>query len=231
MRNDQQSYFNSDYPWAIANIDRAIVGEDAGLEIKTTSEMNLKKFKCGEYPANYYCQMVHYMAVTGKQRWYLAVLIGNHDFRIFTLERDEDEIKALMDAEKEFWQYVETKQLPPIDGLKSTTDTIAAIYTGTADADADLSSVSSALDTYISLGQRIKELETLRDEAANRIKLTMASAERGEAANYYVTWRQQTRKSFDVKAFAKENPDIDLSKYYKESNFRTFKVAERKDDM
>ena len=30
IRNDQQSYFNSDYPWAIANIDRAIVGENAG---------------------------------------------------------------------------------------------------------------------------------------------------------------------------------------------------------
>lgn len=175
--------------------------------------------------------MVHYMAVTGKERWYLAVLIGNHDFRIFTLERDEDEIKALMDAEKEFWSYVETKQPPPIDGLKSTTDTIAAIYTGTSDADADLSNVSSALDTYISLGQRIKELETLRDEAANRIKLTMASAERGEAANYYVTWRPQTSKSFDVKAFVKDNPHIDLSQYYKESSFRTFKVAERKDDM
>ena len=33
--------------------------------------------KNGEYPGNYYCQCMHYLAVTGKQRWYLAVLIGN----------------------------------------------------------------------------------------------------------------------------------------------------------
>ena len=37
VRRSNQSWFNTDYPWAIANIDREIVGEDAGLEIKTTT--------------------------------------------------------------------------------------------------------------------------------------------------------------------------------------------------
>ena len=41
---------NSRYPWAHANIDRDVIGENAGLECKTTSIMNLKKFKNGEYP-------------------------------------------------------------------------------------------------------------------------------------------------------------------------------------
>ena len=94
VRRCNQSIFNDAYPWAIANIDRDIVGEDAGLEIKTTDSLNMGKFKNGEYPTNYYCQIVHYMAVTGKKRWYLAVLIGNKEFKIFTIERDEDEIKG-----------------------------------------------------------------------------------------------------------------------------------------
>lgn len=72
VRKSNLSWFNDQYPWAIANIDREIVGEDAGLEIKTTTELNLSKFKGGEYPANYYVQIVHYLAVTGKKRWYLA---------------------------------------------------------------------------------------------------------------------------------------------------------------
>lgn len=74
VRRANHSFFNSDYPWAIANIDREIIGEDAGLEIKTTDTMNLNEFRGGEYPANYYVQSVHYLAVTGRQRWYLAVL-------------------------------------------------------------------------------------------------------------------------------------------------------------
>ena len=108
VRRVNRSFLNSDFPWAIANIDRDVVGEDAGLEIKTTSELNMKSFKGGEYPANYYVQAVHYLAVTGKARWYLAVLIGNRDFRIFTIERDEAEIAALMDAERDFWEHVQT---------------------------------------------------------------------------------------------------------------------------
>lgn len=97
VRNCNYSFLNSEYPFAIANIDREIVGEDAGLEIKTTDSLNLKKFKNGEYPENYYVQCVHYMAVTGKKRWYLAVLIGNKEFKWFTIERDEAEIAALID--------------------------------------------------------------------------------------------------------------------------------------
>lgn len=110
VRKVNQSFLNTDYPWAIANIDREIVGEDAGLEIKTTSGMNLQRFKGGEYPANYYCQCVHYMAITGKKRWYLAVLIGNREFKTFTIERDDAEIAALMAAESDFWELV--KKIP-----------------------------------------------------------------------------------------------------------------------
>ena len=98
VRKSNQSWFNDQYPWAIANIDREIVGEDAGLEIKTTSELCMGKFKGGEFPSNYYVQCMHYLAVTGKSKWYLAVLIGNRDFVWFTIDRDEDEIKALLDA-------------------------------------------------------------------------------------------------------------------------------------
>ena len=54
VRRCNQSILNGLYPWAIANIDREIVGEDAGLEIKTTDSLNMKKFSGGEYPANYY---------------------------------------------------------------------------------------------------------------------------------------------------------------------------------
>lgn len=93
---------NPAYPFAHANIDRKVTGERAGLECKTTSIMNLKKFKNGEYPENYYAQCVHYLAVTGFDRWYLAVLILNQGFYTFTVERDEDEINTLMKVEKSF---------------------------------------------------------------------------------------------------------------------------------
>lgn len=228
VRRVNQSFLNSDYPWAIANIDREIVGEDAGLEIKTTSELNLRKFKDGEYPANYYCQAVHYMAITGKKRWYLAVLIGNRDFRIFTIERDEAEIAALMTAEKYFWDLVKTDTPPEPDGTASTTDTIKTIYPNSDDMVVDLYGHSSDLDRYIALNQQIKELEQQRDEAANKVKAFMGEAGKGECDKYRVSWTSSSRRTFDAKRFAAENEDIDLSDYYRVSNTRTFRVTENK---
>ena len=102
VRRKKTMLRNLAYPFAHANIDRWVVGENAGLECKTTSIINLKKFKNGEYPAAYYCQCMHYMAVTGADRWYLAVLILNQGFHHFVIERDEEEIAALMQAEQEF---------------------------------------------------------------------------------------------------------------------------------
>ena len=227
VRKCNQSFLNSQYPFAIANIDREIVGEDAGLEIKTTDTLNMRKFRGGEYPENYYAQMVHYMAVTGKQRWYLAVLIGNKEFKWFTLERDEAEIAALMTAEEEFWKLVEMDISPAVDGTAATTGAIGAIYANSDDSViADLTAHNADIARYIELGKQIKELEAQRDEAANRVKEFMGECGGGECEGFRVSWKSQTRRTFDSKRFAKENPDIDLSGYYKTTNARAFRVSE-----
>ena len=226
VRRVNQSFFNSDYPFAIANIDREIIGENAGLEIKTTDSLNLKKFSGGEYPANYYVQCVHYMAITGKKRWYLAVLIGNREFKWFTIERDEAEIAALMTAEADFWELVKTDTPPAVDGTAATTEALTAIYSESNDSVCDLTAFSANLRQYIALKKQIKELELLLDEAANKVKEFMGESGGGECEGFKVSWKTQTRSTFDSKRFAKENPDIDLSGYYKSANARTFRVSE-----
>lgn len=228
VRKCNQSFLNSEYHFAIANIDRDIVGEDAGLEIKTTDTLNLKKFKGGEYPANYYCQMVHYLAVTGKQRWYLAVLIGNKEFKWFTLERDEDEIAALMTAEADFWELVKNDTPPAVDGTKATAEALGAVYANSNDAVVDLNGFGLDMRKYSALKDQIKELETQAGEIVNRVKAFMGEAGRGECAEYKVSWKSQSKRTFDSKRFAKENPDIDLSGYYTTSSTRVFRVTESK---
>lgn len=228
VRRVNQSFFNSDYPWAIANIDREIVGEDAGLEIKTTSALNLKRFKGGEYPANYYCQCVHYLAVTGKQRWYLAVLIGNNEFKWFTIERDEEEITALMAGEEAFWKLVQEDTPPAPDGAEATTETLKTIYAGSSDECVDLFGCDSVLAAYMSLGKRIKELKQEQEGMANQIKAIMGEAGRGECQGFRVSWASSSRSTFDAKRFAEEHPGMDLSGYYNETSTRTFRVTEQK---
>ncbi len=229
VRRVKQSFLNRTYPFAIANIDREIVGEDAGLEIKTTSELNMKRFAGGEYPANYYVQCVHYLAVTGKQRWYLAVLIGNRELKIFTIERDDAEIAALMTAERDFWAYLEKDTPPPVDGAPATTETVKALYAQSDDHTVDLSGYREELEQYVALGRQIRELEAIQAEAANRIKAYLGDAAEGDCGGYHVTWRSAARRTFDSKYFAEQHPDMDLSGYYRESASRMFRVTETKE--
>lgn len=225
VRKCNLSWFNDHYPWAIANIDREIVGEDAGLEIKTTSELNLKKFKGGEYPANYYCQCMHYMAVTGKKRWYLAVLIGNKEFRWFTIERDEEEIAALMSAEKDFWDLVKADTPPVADGSESTKDTLTALYPNSNFDAIGIGLFERDLDKYFALKAQAKELDEQINTIENRIKAHLGEYERGEGEKYRISWKTQSRTTFDYRRLLRDNPDMDLSDYFKTSNSRPFKVT------
>jgi putative phage-type endonuclease len=228
VRRVNYSFVNDEYPWAIANIDREVVGEDAGLEIKTTDTLNMKKFRNGEYPANYYAQAVHYLSVTGKARWYLAVLIGNKDFKWFTIERDEAEIAALMGAERDFMECVKNDTPPAVDGLKATTDALGAIYADADDTTVDLTMYRSALAEYIALGEQIAELTKQKNRAANQVRKFMGNSGAGECDGYRVTWRPQARSTFDAARFAEEHPDIDLSEFYNKTTTRMLRVNEVK---
>ena len=226
VRRENNIITNPDYPYAHANVDRVVVGEDAGLECKTTSVLNLKRFKDGEYPPTYYVQCVHYMMVTGAKRWYLAVLILGKEFKEFTIERDEEEIKALAKSEEDFWELVK-KQTPPMaDGTDSTTETISTIYAESTDNSVSLFAYESSLKQYLEIGKQIKELENLQKQIANGIKTFMGNSDKGESNSYKVSWASASRSTFDHKKFAEDHRNMDLSKYYKQSSYRTFKVSE-----
>lgn len=227
VRRKNRMLINHEYPFACADVDRVVVGENAILECKTTNSFPvMKKFKNGEYPESWYCQMTHYLAVGGYEKAYLAVLIGCREFKIFELDRDEGEIKALMSAEEELWDKVQ-KNIPPVaDGASSTSETITAIYPESNDNIANLMAYEADLKQYMTYTSLIKDVEKQRDEVANRIKAFMGESGRGESNHYKVSWTSSKRVSFDSKKFASDHADIDLSDYYKSTNVRTFKVSE-----
>ncbi|MDF2685100.1 MAG: putative phage-type endonuclease domain protein [Clostridia bacterium] len=94
------------YPFMLGNIDYMVIGENAGLECKTTSIFNDKKFDDTDYPCEYFIQCQHYMAVTGFDTWYLAVLIGNKKFRHYTVYKNEAVQNMILKKEVKFWQSV-----------------------------------------------------------------------------------------------------------------------------
>lgn len=220
---------NPFYPFACANIDREILGEDAILECKTTNSfVNVKKFRTGEYPEMWYAQMTHYLAVTGAKKAYLAVLSECRDFQVFELERDEAEIDALMDAERAFWKdYVLTGKTPPADGHSATSDTIKKLFSEEAGDSVDLSGFADILQQRKTVNEQIKRLKEDLDGLDNRVKVFMGSASSGKCGRFSVSWKLQNTSGLDRDKIKEDFPEIDFKKYA--SQARVFRVTEKKE--
>ena len=231
VRRLQAMLYNPLYPFAHADVDRMVIGEDAGLECKTTSALDVKQFNGVEFPEKYYAQCVHYLAVTGAKRWYLAVLVFGRGFFVYTLERDQAEIDALMAAEGDFWTgHVENDTPPPPDGSEATTEALQVIYAESQDEERELFGRETMLDEYMQLKRQEKAIKERQGEIENALKEDMQEAERGRCGFYAISWKSQTRSTFQAKAFALAYPDIDLTPFYKTSSTRPFKVMEKKNE-
>ncbi|XEC97013.1 YqaJ viral recombinase family protein [Paenibacillus tarimensis] len=102
-----------EHPFMLANIDRWLPGQNAGLECKNTSEYCKDDWSGTQAPAEYIMQCNHYMAVTGADRWFIVVLIGGWDLQWRVIERDDELIQSLITIEGEFWNNHVLAKIPP----------------------------------------------------------------------------------------------------------------------
>lgn len=229
VRRSNFMFKNDEFPFAHANPDRLVIGEDAGLECKTTSSWETAKMlRNGEIPKRWYCQCCHYMMVTGCRKWYLAALAFGAGFFYFALEREEAEIQALAEAEREFWARVCNGTPPSIDGSDATTEAIQSLYYESDSLNQlDLSAVGSHIEAYNAIEKKIKELEEMQTEHENAIKVYMGDCEKGEYGDNSVTWKSIKRRTFDRESFERENGKIP-EKFFKDKQSRSFRVVTKR---
>ncbi|MDD6642626.1 MAG: YqaJ viral recombinase family protein [Firmicutes bacterium] len=216
--------YNPAIPFAHANIDRRVVGENAGLECKTTSVLNLKQFKGGEYPDSYYAQCLHYMAVTGAARWYLAVLVMNKGLFCFTVERDEAEISALLRQEEAFWRLVESDTPPKLDGAPATEEALRGMYSG-GGAAIELTGQEALFERYAALTAKKGDTEAELAQLKQVLMEKMGNAEGATCGDWSVSWKTQTRRSLDVEALQRVFPE--LAPFYRSTESRVLRIAKK----
>lgn len=125
-------WLNDEYPFAHASLDGWLKDESGRmgiLEIKTSLIRNAAmsaKWK-DRIPDNYFCQILHYLAVTGFDFVVLKAQLKFPSFneqvfdtivqtRHYFVERKEVEsdIRYLMEQEKRFAEYIKTDSKPPL---------------------------------------------------------------------------------------------------------------------
>lgn len=230
VKKNNFMYRSSEYPCMIADVDREIVGENAGLECKTTNAYNKTDFENGEVPLTYYVQCMHYMAVMGYDRMYLAVLILGRGFYWFTVERSETEIAALEKAENDFWeQHVQKEVPPPPDGSASARTAIEALAGGgsTEDIPIYIHTHDNDLEEYQQLSAEKKQIDKRMEEIRQSIQIDMMESTVGFSEKYRVTWKPQKRVDIDRKMLKEKYPKI-YEEVCKTSETRIFRIKEEK---
>ena len=236
-------------PFMLANIDRRVVGRPAGLECKTTNAYNKKNFVSADgevsFPAHYYVQCVHYLAVTGLEDWYLACLVMGTEFRIYRLTTNpsvtedsatdgvvfvsKDEIDSLIERERDFWTLVENRTPPLPDGSDATCDIIRRTYPISDDnaETKNLSDMESRFDEYFDLREQAKEIDRRITEIENEIKVRMDTACTAECGAFRASWKSSARSQIDVKALKEKYPDI-AKEMTKATTTRPFRILGKK---
>ena len=222
-------YCHNEYPFITANVDRKIVGENAGLECKTTSPYNKTDFSDGNVQLSYLCQCWHYMNVMGYDRMYLAVLVLGKGFYWYTIDRDDKQQQALLDAEIDFWYiYILGDNMPEPDGSESADNALKTIYGKETRETVNLMHCDRLLEDYAKARDNCKAAEAEKERLEQQIKLHIGEAAAGIGSKFKADWISQTRKSVDTKKLAAEYPQV-YEQVIKTTQSRTFRFAERKD--
>lgn len=190
------------HPHMLANIDRWLPGQNAGLECKNTAEYCRGDWEGTTAPTEYILQANHYMAVTNADRWYIAVLIGGYDFQWRVIERDEELIKNLITIEEEFWNNNVLAKQPPALSHQDTEYLKVTYKDSIADSTIDLPEEAySIIKSLVDARQIIKAAEMQEETAKNQIKGIMQDKEKAYwQGDLKFTWKANKKgiRSFRV---------------------------------
>ena len=133
---------------------------------------------------------------------------------IHTIERDEDDIKALLEAEIEFWHKVENHIMPEVDGSASCKESLSKKYPG---GNKEVIALPSESINLLNRLDQLKESEkSIKDQIAeiqNKFCSMLGDYEVGTVGDdenaRTVKWQTVAgRITLDTKRLKKEQPDI-----------------------
>ena len=213
IRRRTQTVRHKDHAVIAASIDRDVLGESAGLEIKKVSAYCMDDWQRNGPPPDCLFQVHHYLLATGWDRWYVAAWFG-HAMLSWVIERDKETLDMLARRELDWWQkHVVYGVEPDPDGSEAYTEAIKRRY---ANADADAATVEISDDLaarYASAKAGREEWERAEERCRQEIMAALGEATMATCSMGRVTWKQQAgRSKLDTESIEKDHPGL-LAKY------------------
>lgn len=221
---------SSEYPFMTANIDGLAEknGELYGLEIKTAADSMLEKWQGDEIPDEYYCQVQHYMAVTGLNGFYIACLVSK-ELIVKEVPRSQEFIDMLITQEKTFWEEFFLKGIAPAPmgtdaDNQIVNDSIGDLSTDIIELDSDIDLLAKE---YKSITKQESDLKKRKAEVTQKIKVAMDNHKKGNSDKYKFSLSKSVTNRFDSTRFKSEQADV-YNNYLKPSETVRLTVTEKK---
>ena len=191
---------STEEPWALATPDAWCVnGTRWPLQIKTTGGHRAADWENGT-PEHIVAQVQHEMIVTGADKATVACLIGGNRMVWEDVPADPTWRNRILRAGAEFWDRVQSRTPPPVDGSDATKRRLAALFpadtgdvvtlgTEFADLDAELAGFKATRDEC---DRRIREIE-------NMLRAAIGTASFGSLPDGTMwRWRVEPRDGYTV---------------------------------
>jgi len=202
MRSKKHSFM-------LANIDGLVEHPEKGegiLEIKTATFRSKEDWEDGGIPPQYFCQIQHYMAVTGLS-WALIVCWIDDDVEFRVVDRDEEFINGMIEVERVYWEEHIGKLIPPAVAVGDKA-VLSELYNVSVENTIELNAFDDAITSMQDVKENIKELNSAKELVENRIKEAMQDNKRATTSNWKMSWSRSETTKFDSKKFKAENPDL-----------------------
>ena len=233
IRFVNRTYVSKDWPIAQGHIDGKIQGQNVGLEIKTASEFKKKEYSehldpNPKIPIQYRCQINHYLYLTHWDYWWLAVLIGGNDFRVFKIERDENAIQEQVRLLKEFHK---TYLLPGLSPPARTPDEALYIFPSADPLEKSIDASPLFLNLLaeakdIAEEEKILKMRKLKNETdMKNLMEDVTYITDPNSRDRLAQWKNGSSTRLDQKALRNDMPELwHNDKYVSKSTYRTFKI-------
>lgn len=171
--------------WALATPDRLLFwspndGNDhvENVELKTTTVYDdWGPDGTDEIPVHYRAQVQWQMLCTGTTRTHVGTLFKGNHFRHYVVDRDDNDIDAMVAAGEQFMRRLRTGTPPPIDGSEATLDTLRRLHPDLVDEDVTLP--QHLIRQWREASNDLTAAKARKELLANEIRAVLGSAARG----------------------------------------------------
>lgn len=136
LRRCNLTLIHPKYDWLTVHIDRDVVGEERGVELKNVGARAARWWGpagTDEIPDFYLPQPMTYMLVKDYPVWTVAGYFGGADLRLYEIQRDPEWDAMIVEATHAFWYDHVLRGVPPEIDLTAprALEIVKRIYPGT----------------------------------------------------------------------------------------------------